>query len=138
MAVAFSQGQMENMASAAVGFLLVGGFANCHLFQNDFDPLSDSVVGDFVEATFAGYAPLAPFTTGSFFNQDGANVLATTPFVWTVAGGPTTPQLIYGYYFHVGGTFVFAEKFPGGPRAMFSAGQTLTLELLIGCGYLKE
>lgn len=71
--------------------------ANIHLFQNDYEPLKSSVVGDFVEADFTGYAAIAATWNTTPYNEGDVSRIATQ-LANFVAGAAPTAQTIYGWY----------------------------------------
>lgn len=136
MGVAFRPLWVAAVADQARTSLGIDSSALCRLYQNDFDPVSSSDPSDFVEADFAGYTAKFLNTFGAPVN-DGLTIMYTCNTLdWTVSGGPTTPQLIYGYWVDFAGLFMCGERFSGGPRVMNSAGQTLSLVLKVGTGFL--
>lgn len=85
-----------NFLSELITTLLDG--CNCHLFSNNITVSPATVLTDFVECTFAGYAESA-FTAWSSPAIDGDGAAASTPsnaaFTPTSGGGSGT---IYGGY----------------------------------------
>lgn len=69
-----------------------------HLYQNAFQPLPTSVIGDFTEATFTGYVALGGIVWGSVYldAQNQANVAGQT--LQYEATDAVTTNLIAGYY----------------------------------------
>jgi hypothetical protein len=103
------------------------------LYRNDYIPVVGSVLANFSEANFPGYAA---FTTNG--NKWGAPVLqagrATTqfpPVTWTM-NAATGGNQIYGYYVTGGGGtgVVWAERDPGAPIPMTAVGHTYTIAAL--------
>lgn len=96
-----------------------------HLFQNDYTPVAGTVIGDFTEATFSGYAGGITLTNPSAAAMVGAR--ASTTFddnLWSHSGGATS-NLIYGYYVvDGGGGLQFAQRDSSGPRSMAALGDT--------------
>lgn len=96
------------------------------LYSNDYTPVAASVIGDFTETTFTGYA------------QD-----VTAPADWTVTPGePSTAEHlpisflssagsqsvpVYGYYVVRETTLdlVYAERFPAGPYTVVNNGHEI-------------
>lgn len=81
-----------------------------HLFDNDFTPTPDSVIGDFTEATFAGYvASSAIAWSEPFRTEDGRakSVGDTKVFELDTLPG----AIIYGWYATVGGALRAAKRF---------------------------
>jgi hypothetical protein len=74
------------------------GTFTMHLFANNFVPGPTNVLGDFVEASYAGYASQAcsPFGTSSGgAGGTGTSVGVAAVFAPGVLG---SPQLCYGWY----------------------------------------
>lgn len=93
----------------AVGGEIVGAVA--HLFENDYAPNIDTVIGDFVEATFTGYvASSAIVWSEPFRNALGQAQVVGDTKVFELDALPGT--IIYGYYLTVGGAYRGAERFP--------------------------
>jgi hypothetical protein len=94
-----------------------------HLFKNNLTPTDASVIGDFTEADFTGYASqnLTTFAT-AFLN--GANQGETDAGLYTFTqSGSTTTNNIYGYYVTTaGGALVYSERNPNAPVAMTGSG----------------
>jgi len=106
-----------------VGGEIVGALA--HLFDNDVEPNVDSVIGDFVEATFTGYVASAAIVWSEpFRNQlsQAQTVGDTKTFELDALPG----AIIYGYYLTVGGAFRGAERFPE-PVALATVGNAVVL-----------
>lgn len=98
------------------------------LFKNDYTPLITSVVGDFVEADFAGYAEVALTAWGAIFTN--ANNQAETDEEVNVftkeAGG--SANTIYGYYVtDSSGVLMWAERNPAGGQVMSATGDTYSV-----------
>jgi hypothetical protein len=77
--------------------LLIPGVVKVHLFQNDFNPTDQSLLTDFTEATYDGYAATSiSFPTGPFRRPDGS--FAVAGGAGGTMTGSTTPNTIFGYY----------------------------------------
>jgi hypothetical protein len=111
------QAQIDNLIDTFLDGPINGGAGSLtHLFQNDVTPSALTVLGDLVEADFAGYAAAGPQTdwyqtvdaeTGyhGVRNNDEAVYHATT--------GVGTPQTIYGWYVTSdGGALASAIRLP--------------------------
>jgi hypothetical protein len=103
------------------------------LFSNDIQPDQDTLVGDFVEANFAGYSFRSLHRTGwlpaSQHSVQQARIQYGTDLTWTPAGN----QTIYGYYVtnQPGTKVLWAHRFAA-PRSIqsgveFSQQVSLTL-----------
>lgn len=83
------------------------------LFKNDFAPNQDSLIADFTEADYTGYARSTAVVWGTpFINVDGvAEMIA--PGKQFQPSGTTVANTIYGYYVvDSGGTdLVYSERF---------------------------
>ena len=96
------------------------------LFKNNLTPTNASVLSDFTEADFTGYAAIT-LTGGSWTTTPGAPSIATyvaQTFTCSAAGAA---QTIYGYYITrtSSGRVWVAERFPAADIAAISAaGQT--------------
>lgn len=91
-----------------------------HLYQNNYTPTDSSVLSDFVEANFTGYAAqtVAATAWNNATTDASGNTCATAAdLVWTNTG--TTSQTIYGYYVtDTGGTILeWCERFAN-PRTL--------------------
>jgi hypothetical protein len=94
------------------------------LFQNDYTPVDGSVIGNFTEATFDGYASqsLSDFAA-AYLNASNKAEVDASLYIFLMTGA-VTPNTIYGYYVTIGGTqVVYAERNPAGGQAMTGAGQ---------------
>jgi len=69
-----------------------------HLFKNNYSPVETSVLGDFTESTFPGYAAgLSAWNTAAFLNGSGkAEIDADSATVFTCSGSAS--ESAYGYY----------------------------------------
>lgn len=105
--------------------VLLAGNLVLRLFKNNFTPSDSSVLADFTEADFPGYAAIT-LTGGSWTTTPGAPSIATyaaQTFTATASGS----QTIYGYYITrtATGRVWMAERFPAAQIAAISAaGQT--------------
>jgi hypothetical protein len=77
--------------------LLIPGNPKLHLFQNNIVPSPASLLADFTEATYDGYAAGSmPLSGGPYRRTDNSFAIAST-FSFNMTGS-TTPNNIYGYY----------------------------------------
>jgi len=84
------------------------------LFKNDMVPDVGTVLADFTEADFSGYAAQAVATWGvPYIDQVNGGVSITAPAHQFQAANPTTvPNTVYGYYLEdTGGNLVQAGRF---------------------------
>lgn len=90
--------------------------ATFHLYTNDYEPTPQSVVGDFDEATFTGYASIAAVGwNATEQNPDGSVSTDTTNVMTWVGPGDATGQTIHGYYVLSAGAgtpYIYGVKFP--------------------------
>lgn len=100
------------------------------LFSNDLTPDDDTEVGDFTEADFDGYAPIA--LTGGTVDPtpdgDGAIVWTFDDVVFAHDGGATA-NTIHGYWIRDAGSpskWFWCERSPG-PVTMANLGDTETI-----------
>jgi hypothetical protein len=97
------------------------------LFANDFTPDPASVLGDFTESSFTGYAPES--LSGLFGSPvkitDGEWQIQTDPIPFSCSGG--SPQVVYGAYVDDGADVIFSARFDA-PITMTS-GASFTLQL---------
>lgn len=95
-------------------------------FKNDYSPSFATVLSDFTESDFEGYAAVGvslwSFTgfaghIGYIASADGCDYLVT--------GGAGPPQLLFGYYVcDAGGNLLWGERDPDGPVSMTSTGNS--------------
>lgn len=129
----------SNMSFLSLG---VGMSFNVRLYQNDLSAFLDKnrVYGDFVEATFAGYAAIA-LVFNSFVTApqpthvDKGTAIFGGGYLWQYSSG--SPQTIYGYYIsfldHAAANRVWAfEQFPS-PITLGNFGDLISLELRMDC-----
>jgi len=85
-----------------------------HLYQNDVAPSPTSVLADFAEADYDGYAAeaITP-TTWPVFLQGIAQAVAVGPAIVFTPTGSVTPNVIYGYYVtdNTGARLLWGERF---------------------------
>lgn len=117
--------------------LAVGGddSINVRLFKNDLHPGPDTVLGDFVQANFSGYAPqpAKPFTEPEVL-LNGAVRRQSIDLSFEHDGGPTTNN-VYGYYVTLepsgGPQLLWAGRFEDAPVDFSSVddGRDFTVEI---------
>jgi hypothetical protein len=109
------------------------GFINVKLFKNDVVPTKDSIVGDFTEADFGGYADIDTLDlhTPALDNEDNHKVVAKTTCHFE-ATDAVTPNVIYGYYVIDGlGVFLGAERLAES-QTMAKAGDSIDFTFQFG------
>jgi hypothetical protein len=133
------------------GFILVnnsyGGStlnnARLRLFKNNATISTTSVVGDFTESTFPGYAAklggLGFSSSAAAIDASGNASQNTGVINWTRATGAGSESL-YGYYLvdNASGGLLWAEKFVGGPFTIDTAGQIVSVQLYFIVGSTLE
>jgi len=92
---------------------ITAGGQNClvHLFANPITPNAATVLGDLVEASFDGYAPvqlLGPVDAG--VDIDDNDVWILEPVSWLVTGPGGLPTVVYGYWVDCDSAFVPSTK----------------------------
>lgn len=108
MAAGISDIGYRNVLDAAVGQLF---WNTLHLFQNNFVPGPSNVVGDFVEATYSGYAANNLVFAPSFINGGGKGEADAGSFTF-VRGVGATDNTIYGVYvLSAAGDMTYYERF---------------------------
>jgi hypothetical protein len=70
---------------------------NVRLFQNAASISVDSVIGDFVEATFDGYAAKVLTLSLGYVDPSGLPVAQSQLLTWLMTGA-VTPNTVYGYW----------------------------------------
>jgi hypothetical protein len=85
-----------------------------HLFQNDYAPAPGSVLADFTEADYTGYAAqtVTPATWPVYF-QGIAQVVAVGPALVFTPTGSTIANIVFGYFVTdtTGTRLLWAERF---------------------------
>jgi hypothetical protein len=121
-------------ATAGGGELLV-----LHLYKNDFAPDQDTVLADFVEASFPGYA--VRFIGADFpfpvTNADGNAESKSHNYIWTPANQQDN-QEVHGWYLtfssNVVPALLFAAERIAPAFKANAAGQELKLEIALTLG----
>jgi len=108
----------DDVTTAVTGSLIG---AQVGLFQNDITPLRTSVVGDFTQATYTGYA-LANVTWSAPSVSDGGDVelIGTVPEFRP--DDAVTPNTVFGFLLVDGaGAYIMGARFDDPPLPMGSA-----------------
>lgn len=94
------------------------------LFKNNFIPTSNSVLADFTEAAFPGYAPgTIIMSTPAFLNGQGRAEADADLVTFTATGA--SAEMIFGFFLYDAGLVVrYAERF-NAPQPMTVAGAAL-------------
>jgi predicted alpha-1,6-mannanase (GH76 family) len=120
--IVFTQAGVVALLTDAVGAILAN--AHVHLFKNDYVPTPLSVVGDFTEADYTGYAHqvVASADWNSVTLSDGSAGIVGPGLFFNPTGTAVT-NVIYGYYItdSTDATVVWAERFDA-PRGLSSPG----------------
>lgn len=107
---------VSNEAERNILGVLEPFFESCEfrLFANNVTPDEDTVLGDFVEPTDSGYAPVSgtafstPATDGSGVGYTGSDLVVFT--------GADPLSDVYGYnVIFGGGLLIYSERFQGAP-----------------------
>lgn len=102
------------------------------LFKNNPVITAASVAGDFTEAAFGGYGSAGIAGTGSVTLNGSNEAQLVFPTVTFTATGGGLPEDIYGYYvLDTGGNLLWAETDPTGPITVSTAGDAVTVDLVI-------
>lgn len=106
---------------------MVGSSVNYHLYTNNVTPTLATVLGDFTEAAWAGYAeinvPVADFTLTGV----SAHIGSITALPIAFLNGTVSPVTVYGYYITDStDTFlVGCARFDGAPVSIASLASQL-------------
>jgi len=98
------------------------------LFKNDFTPTETSVLADFIEADFSGYAEIAAQEFDpAYLNEAGrAQVTGDTVLTWT-QNATTIGNSVYGYMvLTTGGALLYSERFAS-PQPMQLVGDKIQM-----------
>lgn len=127
-------GQADAMTDlrAALNVLIAASSLRVRLFRNNFTPDADTVLGDFTEANFTGYAagvPVNPFNAVSLTAAGYSQIESPDVLTYTASDG-AAPNSIYGYYVvnTVTSRVRWCEKFDA-PMDMTSSGKRINLTL---------
>lgn len=92
-------GEIELLKVMLQTALAVDQVWHVHLFQNDYHPNRESVLDDFVEATFSGYEVL-DLNRDQWLDPVTIGGVASTTYGVTLASWVSTSgsQVVYGYY----------------------------------------
>lgn len=105
-------------------------FMELRLFKNDFIPAVDSVIGDFVEANFSGYAAVILNSWVNIFGEpDGKRGIQDDPHTF-VCNSLSSLNEIYGYYIvnNDEGRLMFAQRADGDPVPIEGVGDSYTVK----------
>jgi hypothetical protein len=100
------------------------------LYQNNYTPVEASVLANFTEATFSGYASNASVNFGSASEvANKAQVTDAAARVFTHNGGATA-NTVYGYYYATALKVILAERFAA-PVSMATAGDNISIQMTL-------
>lgn len=98
------------------------------LFSNDFSPSENSVVGDFTECAFTGYAAVAGATWGTVGDDVDGSVYVSTDSAEFKSTGSAVQENAYGWYLtDAAGTALYAFQRFDEPVYFADLGDVLTL-----------
>jgi len=108
--------QVINVDALTVGiYKAAAATTKVRLYKNNNNPTAQSILGDFTEADFDGYAP---FTIDSWAAGGALDPLTGLPIIKSAIGpasftqtGVVITNTIYGMMIEVGGVLLLAEKF---------------------------
>src|ERR1044072_2949235 len=99
-----------------------------HLYQTNYTPVDGSVLGDFTEATFSGYAAIAVSSFAAATTVSNRGSTTANPITFTRGVGETSNS-IYGYYVtdSTNTKLLFAERAPAPPISMTNVGDQIVI-----------
>jgi len=110
---------------------LIGASAlTYHLYVGDVPPviLPGTVIGDFTEASYPGYAAQLSAGWGAAVDVAGRATATAANLTFTRGAGAGAAQNIYGYYVtDVGGNLVYAERGTAPPYVFAVTGDNLVV-----------
>jgi hypothetical protein len=123
----------EWMVQGLVDFDAVG--VKFHLYQNNLTPSEDTLLADFVEADYDGYAAVAALAAAYpsyFIMPDGSALGVFDVTVLFIDGGSTTPNTIYGLYVtNTGGTQLLASLVFDTPKVLDAVDKFVRIEFAL-------
>jgi len=100
------------------------------LFNNNFIPSPNSLIGAFVEPTFTGYAQQA-ITWGTVINDPSGQPVGPSSATFRLTSG--VGDVCYGaFYIDSTGALVWSTVFDGGPISFANPGDGYLLGILFG------
>lgn len=102
--------------------------AKVHLYQNNIAVRPDTILTDFTEADFDGYAASAAVTWGTVATDSSGNAVVYGDAKTFLCTGSVTPNTVFGYYVTngAGSTLEYAEAFAT-PVGFGNAGDNLVI-----------
>jgi len=112
LAMAFLRDLVTGIATTVPGTPPIDG-CKVKLFTNDFAPSPTTLLADFTEATFTGYAEATIATWGDTINTGTARAGSTAQATFTAGAIAGPGETCFGYYVtNAGETLVlFSERF---------------------------
>lgn len=121
--------QYEPTALNAIIFQINSDGSTLHLYQNNYVPVDASVLGNFTEATFSGYADavIAMQTPAEVAGKAVSIDLVARTFTHNGGG---TANTVYGYYVYDPflGKLIWAERFAA-PISMSAIPDIISIQL---------
>jgi hypothetical protein len=129
------QAAVEAFKTAAGAALLAT--PKIHLFSNDFQPMPTTLIGDFTEAAFSGYAAVSAVLTGPVNFGLTASALVSPGVFLATDVDPFVPDTLRGWVLEDSGGSVWyaAERFPT-PIPITSAGDFVDLSIALALPYI--
>lgn len=101
-----------------------------HLFTNDFTPSLETILADFTEATYTGYAAQTLTWGGAYVDGNGIAVAPAGEKIFTQTAAPN--EIVYGgYVTNTAGTKLLASARLDSPFP-FEGASTLAVTLKMG------
>ena len=101
---------------------------HCYLFKNDYTPAADSVIGNYTECDFPGYASNAIHCWGNAALNGNTAYIESCVLQWTATGDSDPSQAAYGYYLTDGGVYVGGQRFAS-PIDMSDSNDTMAMQV---------
>lgn len=128
MALVFAQTGMQVLGELLTNNETVSDL-RLHLYQNDLDPTSSNVLGDFTEATFTGYASVLLTAANWTVTTASTTVHEYNTSVPFTSSAGSQNQDIYGYYVtkESDGSLVYSERFSDAPNNIANNGDAINM-----------
>ena len=132
MAAVIPEEGLMNLLSIAFG---AGWDFEVRLFKNDLTPDSGTVLANFVQANYSGYAPIPLDDLPDPVMSPGGKALIQMGDVSFLHNGGATPNNVYGYYIvakqGVEEKLCWGERIDDAPAVMASADDEIPLSIVI-------
>lgn len=103
------------------------------LYINDYTPTDTSILANFQEAGFPGYAGDSNIVWNPALQANGRAEIEAAAITFTCTGGGAA-ESVYGYYVtDTGGALLFAERFDDGPYVMSQNQDEITITPKLTC-----